>query len=123
MFEAVSDDAPDAVGVNCTVDAERMRRPVEALVEAFGPSSAFALPIIAQPQAKISDKCASGRSSEPPERFATFAARLVDAGVDVIGGCCGIGPAAITALDGLLNRTKNEAARSGEKIANERAPT
>jgi len=97
MIAAARESSPDAVGVNCTVDAERAHRAVEALAEAF-PS----LPIVAKPQAKLSDKCASGRSSESPERFAMFAARLVSAGAYAIGGCCGVGPDGIAALKGAL---------------------
>jgi homocysteine S-methyltransferase len=34
----------------------------------------------------------------PGERFAELASGWRDAGVDMIGGCCGIGPAQIAAL-------------------------
>jgi 5-methyltetrahydrofolate--homocysteine methyltransferase len=92
MIRAVEAGEPNAVGVNCSVDAERMRRAVETLREALP------LPVVAKPQAKISDKCATGRSSESPETFARFATALVDAGACAVGGCCGIGPDGIAAL-------------------------
>jgi methionine synthase I (cobalamin-dependent) len=92
MLRAVESVEPDAVGVNCSVDAERMRTAVEALRQALP------LPILAKPQAKISEKCASGRSSETPEAFARHARALVAAGAAAIGGCCGVGPAGIAAL-------------------------
>jgi methionine synthase I (cobalamin-dependent) len=104
MLRAVETTEPDAVGVNCSVDAERMLRSVAALRERF------ALPIVAQPQAKISEKCASGRSSESPQTFAHFARRLVDAGASVVGGCCGVGPDAIAALKILLDRADSSVA-------------
>jgi 5-methyltetrahydrofolate--homocysteine methyltransferase len=91
-------EAADAVGVNCSVEAERMLRAVEQLREALP------LPIIAKPQAKLSDKCATGRSSESPEAFARHAAKLVSAGAIAIGGCCGVGPAGIAALNAELRK-------------------
>jgi methionine synthase I (cobalamin-dependent) len=92
MMRAVERSEPDAVGVNCSIDAERMRSQVVAL------RGMTSLPIVAKPQAKISEKCATGRSAEPPERFARFAAELVDAGASAVGGCCGVGPAGIASL-------------------------
>ena len=60
------------------------------------------LPVVAKPQAKLSDKCATGRSSESPETFARHAAALAKAGACAIGGCCGVGPAGIAALKAAL---------------------
>jgi methionine synthase I (cobalamin-dependent) len=91
-------EAADAVGVNCSVEAERMLHAVEQLREAVS------LPVIAKPQAKLSDKCATGRSSESPEAFARHARKLVAAGAVAIGGCCGVGPAGIAALAGELQK-------------------
>jgi len=34
-----------------------------------------------------------------PEEYATFAKRWVDAGADIVGGCCGVSPAHIAAID------------------------
>ena len=53
----------------------------------------FDLPVWAKPQAKLSDKCATGRSSETPEKFARHARALADAGAAAVGGCCGTTPA------------------------------
>jgi methionine synthase I (cobalamin-dependent) len=98
MVRAVETSEPDAVGVNCTLDAERMYNAVAAL------RSALPLPVVARPQAKISEKCASGRSSETPEAFAGYAVALFDAGAAAVGGCCGVGPAGIAALAAALAR-------------------
>jgi methionine synthase I (cobalamin-dependent) len=92
MASVLGDYLPDAVGVNCSIDAERMRPAVEALYRHFS------LPVVAKPQAKMSDKCATGRSQEPPERFAHYAWALFQAGAAALGGCCGVGPAGIAAL-------------------------
>jgi 5-methyltetrahydrofolate--homocysteine methyltransferase len=105
MLRAVESSEPDAVGVNCSVDAERMRPAVEALRQALP------LPIVAQPQARISEKCATGRSSETPDAFARRALALVDAGAAVVGGCCGVGPEMIAALHQALE------ARESHKVA------
>jgi 5-methyltetrahydrofolate--homocysteine methyltransferase len=99
MLRAVEAGAPDAVGVNCAVEGERMLQAVVALREAT------ALPVWAKPQAKLSDKCATGRSSETPAGFARHALALVAAGASAIGGCCGTTPASIAALrDALVHR-------------------
>jgi methionine synthase I (cobalamin-dependent) len=96
MLRAV--EGADAVGVNCSVEAERMRQAVERLHQDL------TLPIVAKPQAKLSDKCATGRSSETPEAFARHAVSLVKAGASAVGGCCGVGPAGIAALKAALER-------------------
>jgi 5-methyltetrahydrofolate--homocysteine methyltransferase len=92
MLRAVEAGAPDAVGVNCAIEAERMLQAVIALREAVS------VPVWAKPQAKLSDKCATGRSQETPESFARHAMTLVDAGASAVGGCCGTTPASIAAL-------------------------
>ena len=89
---------PDAVGANCAVEAERMLQIIELLRERFD------LPVWAKPQAKLSDKCATGRSTETPEKFARHARALVDAGASAVGGCCGTTPASIAALRAALDR-------------------
>lgn len=92
MIRALEQAAPNAVGVNCSLDAERIRGAVERLVGAgLGP-------VVARPQARISEKCATGRSRESAARFAERAALLFAAGATAVGGCCGTGPASIAAL-------------------------
>lgn len=97
MIRAVEASQPDAVGVNCSVEAERLLAAVEALVQALS------LPVWARPQAKVSQKCATFRSSETPETFARHAVMLARAGAAAVGGCCGIGPAEIAALRSALD--------------------
>lgn len=99
MLKAINAAPPDAVGVNCAIEAERMLQAVIALREAT------TLPVWAKPQAKLSDKCATSRSKETPESFARHAMTLVDAGASAIGGCCGTTAASIAALrDALAHR-------------------
>lgn len=96
MVRALELSPPDAVGANCAIDAERMRQAIAQLRDLF------ALPVWAKPQAKMSDKCATGRSSETPASFARHAAALVEAGAAAVGGCCGTTPASIAALRAAL---------------------
>ncbi len=92
MIQSLREISPDAIGVNCSLDSDRISHAVEQLVAArLGP-------VIAQPQARISDKCANGISQERPERFAQRAMALFDLGAAAVGGCCGTTPATITAL-------------------------
>jgi 5-methyltetrahydrofolate--homocysteine methyltransferase len=98
MVRALEANLPDAVGANCAVEAERMLQAVTLLRERFD------LPVWAKPQAKLSDKCATGRSSETPEKFARHALALIDAGAAAVGGCCGTTPASIAALRAALDR-------------------
>jgi len=99
MIGALEAAEPDAVGVNCSLDAERIRPAVVAL------RAATDRPIWVKPQAKVSQKCAAGQSRETVARFVGRAVALVAAGATAIGGCCGIGPALIAALgDALRDR-------------------
>jgi methionine synthase I (cobalamin-dependent) len=92
LLRALREVSFDAVGANCAVDAERIRAVIEAL------AASVDTPVWARPQAKVSQKCATGTGSESAEAFARRAAALYRAGATVIGGCCGVGPAAIAAL-------------------------
>lgn len=97
MVRALDEVPPDAVGANCAIEAERMRSVILQLREQLG------LPIWAKPQAKLSDKCASGRSHETPASFAHYASLLVEAGAAAVGGCCGTTPDRIAALRAALD--------------------
>jgi methionine synthase I (cobalamin-dependent) len=68
------------------------------------------LPVWAKPQAKIPQKCVTGRPAESPEQFARHALALVGAGAAAVGGCCGTGPEELAAL----KRAIDEA---GSKVA------
>lgn len=83
---------PVAVGLNCSLDAERMGAAVSTL------ASLTELPILAKPQAKQTAKCLAPRNPETTSWFARHAIDLSRRGATAIGGCCGIGPMAIAAL-------------------------
>ncbi len=76
-----------ATGLNCGVGPEDAEPVVRRLRAVCG------LPILAYPNAGSPD-----RPPLPPEAFAEAAARLVEAGATVVGGCCGTTPAHIRAL-------------------------
>ncbi len=98
MLRALTDAAPDAVGLNCSLDAERIAQATERLVDAdLGP-------VVVRPQARVSAKCVSGRSNETPTRFAAHAVKLFSLGATAVGGCCGTHPGSIEALANLLRQ-------------------
>ena len=99
MIRVLAQAAPDAIGVNCSLDGERMAAAVALLIDAkLGP-------VLARPQARTSEKCSTGLSKESPQRYALRAALLFDLGAAGVGGCCGTTPAFIAALSE-THRTK-----------------
>src|SRR5437879_3327110 len=90
----------DALGVNCGVgpqaalDAIQQMRPLTHT------------PLSAMPNAG-SPTTQGGRQIyvATPEYFADYARRFADAGVAIIGGCCGTTPAHIAAMRSILPRT------------------
>ena len=83
----------DALGFNCGLGPDKMLPYVERLVRATS------LPVIVKPNAGM-PQVVDGKTVFPvgPEEFADQIAALVDAGVAVIGGCCGTTPAHIEAI-------------------------
>ena len=92
MVRVVTKHQPFAVGLNCSIDAERMTPAIAALATQTN------LPLLAKPQAKESAKCLTPRNPETTSWFTQHAMELSQAGATAIGGCCGVGPMAITAL-------------------------
>ena len=87
----------DAIGVNCSTGPDQLESVIRTL------KNTCALPIIAKPNAgmpKISDSGEAVYSMEAGE-FARHMERLVEAGANLIGGCCGTTPEFIEALRGL----------------------
>lgn len=93
MAAACEEAGADALGLNCSLEARKLLGAVRALREQTE------LPIVVQPQGgEPSVGCKGDRRGDTPERFAEGALRLVEAGADAIGGCCGAGPEYIAAL-------------------------
>jgi methionine synthase I (cobalamin-dependent)/5,10-methylenetetrahydrofolate reductase len=84
----------DAVGVNCSQGPAQVLRIVTAMRPHAG-----GLPLAAMPNAGGPTRV-GGRILYPatPEYFAEHATAFLDAGVAILGGCCGTGPEHISAM-------------------------
>lgn len=93
MAATAEEAGADALGINCSLEARKLLGAVRALREQTE------LPLVVQPQGgEPSVGCRGEQRGDTPERFAEGAVRLVDAGADAVGGCCGAGPDYIAAL-------------------------
>ena len=81
----------DALGVNCSLGPDQLLPIVREL------RRNTRLPLIAKPNAGLPDPI-DGHYDVTPEAFAQAVARLVEAGVSIVGGCCGTTPDYIRAL-------------------------
>jgi len=77
----------DAVGCNCSAGPEQMLKFIK-IMKPFA-----SVPLIAKPNAGM-PKLVRGEASfdMSPKEFASFAKKLVSAGVGLLGGCCGTTP-------------------------------
>ncbi|MCR5093931.1 MAG: homocysteine S-methyltransferase family protein [Lachnospiraceae bacterium] len=84
----------DAIGANCSTGPGEMAEIIAAM------ASVTRIPIIAKPNAGFPTTDADGNTvyDMKPEEFAADMQRLVDAGAQIIGGCCGSAPAFIKAI-------------------------
>lgn len=87
---------PDAIGFNCSFGTRQMLPLVEELLQATR------LPVMVQPNAGLPD--ASGHA-QTDAAFAADLRAFVEKGVQMIGGCCGTGPATIRALRKVADTT------------------
>ncbi len=87
-------DGADAVGANCGVGPENYVKVARMLRQACS------LPLWIKPNAGLPVVGKDGKTTFPmgPRDFAAFVPRLVEAGANFIGGCCGTTPAHIEAL-------------------------
>jgi methionine synthase / methylenetetrahydrofolate reductase(NADPH) len=86
-----------AIGVNCSVGPAAMLEAVERMAPVVG------LPISAQPNAG-KPRAVDNRNLYlcSPEYMAVYAKRFIEAGVRIIGGCCGTTPDHIKAIRGAV---------------------
>ncbi|MBP5404617.1 MAG: homocysteine S-methyltransferase family protein [Clostridia bacterium] len=89
----------DAVGVNCSLGAADMLPLVEKIC-AYAPC-----PVIVQPNAGL-PKVKDGKTyyEDTPEIFSAAMEKIAEAGVTILGGCCGTTPEHITALKKMLEK-------------------
>ena len=91
FWNAIRHAKPLIVGLNCALGARQLRAHVEEL---SGLADTF---VAAHPNAGLPNEF--GGYDEAPEAMAAVLRELAAAGlVNVIGGCCGTGPAHVTAL-------------------------
>lgn len=88
----------DAIGVNCSLGPDALLPVVKALL------SATNIPIMAQPNAGL-PRLVDGRTvfDVGAEEFAESVKKFMDAGVSILGGCCGTTPEHIKALRTLVD--------------------
>ena len=99
MAEAVLDAGPDAVGLNCSLEARKLLGALRVLRDLTD------LPILVRPQGgQPAIGCRGDSRGDDPERFARDSLKLLDEGADLVGGCCGAGPDHIAALAKILLR-------------------
>uniref|UniRef100_A0A832MLG0 Bifunctional homocysteine S-methyltransferase/methylenetetrahydrofolate reductase n=1 Tax=Eiseniibacteriota bacterium TaxID=2212470 RepID=A0A832MLG0_UNCEI len=103
----------DVVGVNCSVGPQPMLEILEEVVAAAGEAPVSAMPNAGLPQ------FSGGRFHYPgsPEYLAEFAARAVDLGVRIVGGCCGTTPRHVRAMrERLASHLPAEKLPSGAEV-------
>lgn len=83
----------DAIGINCSTGPEEMIPLVERM------KCYTNVPILAKPNAGMPE-LVDGETvyAMTPEEFAEYGRRLMEAGANLVGGCCGTTPKHITAL-------------------------
>lgn len=84
---ALEDAGADVVGCNCGAGIEHILPTVVAL------RAATQLPLWVKPNAGLPE-LDGGRTvwKQTPEQFAAYIPTLLDAGANIVGGCCGSGP-------------------------------
>jgi 5-methyltetrahydrofolate--homocysteine methyltransferase len=84
----------DIIGANCGTGPDHMIEIVKRLRKAAPDTPIFAMPNAGMPVLE------DGQTvfKETPQQMAQKAPRLVEAGANIIGGCCGTGPAHIAAM-------------------------
>mgnify|MGYP001605658576 FL=1 len=96
----------DVIGANCSLGIEGIHKAVLAM------SKVSSLPIIAQPNAGIPE-LRDNKTVFPasPEDMAAYVPKLVEAGVRVLGGCCGTSPDHIKMMAGVFRSLSPATAR------------
>ena len=92
-LRAMVNAGADVVGANCTLTSPDMIELAKLAVAAVD------VPVVLQPNAGQPVPSADGvRYDQQPGVYATDMLAIVDAGVTVVGGCCGTDPSFIRAL-------------------------
>ncbi|HET9661981.1 MAG TPA: bifunctional homocysteine S-methyltransferase/methylenetetrahydrofolate reductase [Thermomicrobiales bacterium] len=109
VVEMLLEHDVDVIGANCSVGPQRLLQVVDAYERELD-RRGVSLPLACIPNAGWPTQ-QGGRMIYPssPDYFAKFALQAADAGVTVIGGCCGTTPAHIEAMArAMLERATGE---------------
>lgn len=93
-IEVLQELGADAAGINCSCGPEQLVSLTRNMKQIA------AIPLLIKPNAAMPMISDQGEAIYPmgPEEFAEHMMRLVDAGANLIGGCCGTSPEFIAAL-------------------------
>jgi len=99
----------DAVGVNCSTGPVEMLRLIRRI------NSVVNIPVIAKPNAGM-PVIKDGKTVFPmgPAEFGGYAEAFVEAGVNIMGGCCGTSPEHIKVLSDNMKSLKPVVKRAGK---------
>lgn len=91
----------DAVGVNCSFGPDKLRPVVERMLKVAS------IPVVLKPNAGL-PKAVNGKTvfDIEADEFALLVANMVDAGVKIVGGCCGTTPEYIRKVAQLTKNKK-----------------
>lgn len=100
MLAELGRNPPDAVGVNCSLDADQMI-PAVCEMARFAGRSSGQLPVIARPQLHRATKTGF-QNTVSPDQFSAGLLRLLSEGATSVGGCCGVTAAHLEAASRAL---------------------
>lgn len=105
--QVLAEAGADAVGANCSTGPDKMIPVVEKM------ANAVKLPIIAKPNAGTPQPGPNGTVfyNMLEDEFAVYMAQLVEAGANLIGGCCGTTPDYIRKINCLSQNMSFESKR------------
>ena len=110
----LGDWGPDVIGCNCSVGPVAMLEAIERIRRLTDK------PLSAQPNAGI-PRSIEGRNIYlcSPEYIASYTRKFVNAGVNLVGGCCGTTPEHIKAMSAALRMTDAKGKSSGFRVVTE----
>ena len=96
--KALEDMGADAVGINCSTGPDQLLAVTENL------RKAIEIPLIVKPNAgmPVIDEQGCPVYSMGAEEFAVHMKRIIEAGANIVGGCCGTTPEYIRDLKKIL---------------------
>jgi 5-methyltetrahydrofolate--homocysteine methyltransferase len=110
------DPQPLAIGANCGVGASD-------IVVSVSEMSAFSTPVVSKGNCGVPKFVGTTITySGTPELMATYAELAIDAGVRIVGGCCGNSPEHVASMRNAIDGHTRASAPSVEQIVNQLGP-